>query len=76
VDREERAAVEVDQDVLPAPADALDPPPGHARGEPRRVLVPQGPGPRDARAGDPRAGSRALGQQVAPEVAGDGLDLG
>ena len=76
VDRQEGAAVEIDQDVLAAPAHALDPPAGHPGDEPRRVLVAERPGPRDARADDHRAGSRAVGQQVAPEVAGDGLDLG
>ena len=76
VDRQEGAAVEVDQHVLAAPADALDAPAGHPGDERGRVLVTQRPGPRDARAGDPRAGSRAIGQQVAPEVTGDGLDLG
>ena len=76
VDGEERAAGEVDDDLLAAPADGLDPPAGHAADERLRVLVAQRPGPRDARAGDLRAGPAALGQQPAPEVARDGLDLG
>ena len=76
VDGEERAAGEVDDDLLAAPADGLDPPAGHAPDERLRVLVAQRPGPRDARAGDHRAGPAALGQQPAPEVARDGLDLG
>ena len=67
---------EVDDDLLAAPADGLDPAAGHAADERVRVLVAQRPGPRDARAGDHRAGPAALGQQPAPEVARDGLDLG
>ena len=76
MDREERAAIEIDDDLLAAAPDRLDPPARHALDERGGVLVAEGPGPRDARAGDLRAGSAAVGQQVAPEVARDGLDLG
>ena len=76
VDREERAGVEVDDHLLAPPPDRLDPTARDPRDEPCRVLVPQRARPGDAGAGDPRPGSVAVGQQVAAQVARDGLDLG
>ena len=47
-------------------------PAANAGGSPSRSV----PGHADARADDHRAGPAAVGQQVAPEIARDGLDLG
>ena len=76
VDRQEGAAGEVDDQLLAAPPDRLDPATRDARREPCRVLVPQRPLPAHARARDRRAGPAVGRQEAAPEVARDGLDLG
>ncbi len=68
--------VEVDDDLLAAAPDGHDPAPGSGGDERRGVRITKRARPSDARVDDHRPRPAALGQQVAPEVAGDGLDLG
>ena len=70
VDRQGRVAGQVDDDLLGAPPDGLDPSPGDGLGERLGRVRPQGPRPRDARADDRRA------QDARSQVARDRLDLG
>lgn len=60
---------EPDEELLAPPADALDRPPNHGRGEGLGLVAAQRPRPVGARTGDPRACHQAA------EVAGYRLDF-